>query len=64
MKFYYKVVFELADGGKTWCVYESTSISALISYLSDNGCAVGFIDEVKRIKRLPKCMLPRKGCYE
>ncbi len=51
MKFYYKVVFELADGGKTWCVYESTSISALISYLGDNGCVVGFIDEVKRIKR-------------
>ena len=64
MKFYYKVVFELADGGKTWSVYESTSISALISYLSDCGCAVGYIDEVKRIKRLPKCMLPYKGCYE
>lgn len=64
MKFNFKVVFEDCFCEKHFSYYESTSISALISYLSDNGCAVGFIVEIKRVSRLPKNVLPFKGYYE
>lgn len=65
MKFYFKVTWEGSDGKKDGIsYYESTSISALISYLSDNGCAVGYILEVKRVSRLSKNALLYKGYYE
>lgn len=59
--FYFKIRFEFDSGHNCWRYYESTSISALISWLADNGCAVGFIIEIKRIARLPQGVLPYKG---
>ena len=44
MKFYYKVFWETWENETCYCFYESTSISALISYLSDNGFGVGRFD--------------------
>ena len=65
MKFFFKVTYERKDGDLDfYCYYKSTSIPALISYLSDMGCAVGFIVEVKRVSRLPKNALWYNGCYE
>lgn len=65
MKFYFKVTWERSDGEKDDShYYESTSISALISYFADIGAAVGYIIEIKRVSRLPKNALLYKGCYE
>ena len=65
MKFFFKVTWERSDGEKDGSYYyQSTSISALISYFADIGVAVGFVVEVKRVSRLPKGALLYKGCYE
>lgn len=64
MKFYYKVFWETWENETCYCFYESTSISALISYLSDNGFGVGSIIKIERVSRLPKVAVALKGCYE
>ena len=64
MKFYFKVVWECGNGETAYCYYESTSVSALISYLGDNGFGLGMIIEIKRVSRLPKVAMVLQGCYE
>lgn len=65
MKFIFKVIWERSDGEKErGQYYESTSISALMSYFSYIGAAVGYIVEIKRVSRLPKHELLYKGCHD
>lgn len=64
MKNNYKVFWETWEKETCYCFYESTSIPALISYLSDNGFGVGSIVKIERVSRLPKVAVALKGCYE
>lgn len=64
MTYYFKVVWECCGNETAYCYYQSTSISALLSYLGDFGFGLGFIIEVKRISRLPKKTLALKGYYD
>ncbi len=64
MKYYFKVVWECGNNETDYCYYQSTSISALLSYLADYGFSVGFITQVKRVSRLPKRAIALKSYYD
>lgn len=64
MTFFFKLVYECHGGETAYRYYESTSISALLSYLADYGFGVGSIIEVKRVSRVPRVELTFKGCYD
>lgn len=64
MKFYFKLYVKTWENETFYYYYESTSISALISYLSDLGFDMGSIIGIKRVSRLPKVAVVSRGCYE